>query len=414
MTRLRGPTGLILCASLAWAGSAHADAVTDWNAITIPAVAKGRPGAQGLLDIGLVQAAVHDAVQAIDGRFEPYHVKMSGAEGSREAAAVAAAYYVLIGMYPTQTDLTTTYEKYLVDHNLQNDPGLAVGKDVADAFLHLRRNPPDPPLPPYLGGTDPGEWRPTPPAFAPGGFEWMATSKPYTFESPDQFRMGPPPNLGSSRYRREYDEVRTLGALADTDNTKVKRTAAQTDLAYFYADNFPALVYRTVRAIAIERKLEIRDSARLFALVGLATADAGITAWDSKYHFSFWRPVTAIWEGNNDGNGGTVGDPDWLPFITTPNYPDHSSGANNLVGSMTRTLARFFGTDEFTFKVTSLFDPNNPKVREYEHFSDMAADVVNVRIYQGIHFRTADEVARKQGQRVAEWVFGNVLQPVER
>jgi len=299
MTRLRGPTGLILCASLAWAGSAYADAVTDWNAITIPAVGTGRPGAQGLLDIGLVQAAVHDAVQSIDGRFEPYYFEVPGATGDPAAAAAAAAYYVLIGMYPTQTGLTTTYTTYVSAHWPLGDPGLAVGQQVAEAFLPLRRNAPDPPLPPFIGGTEPGEWRPTdsflqangspgppfgpPPPFAPGGFEWMATAKPYTFKKPYKFRDGPPPALKSDQYRREYDEVRTLGARLDTAITEVKRTAKQTDLAYFYADNFPALVYRAVRAIAEKHLDHIGDSARLFALVGLATADAGIPAWDSKY-----------------------------------------------------------------------------------------------------------------------------------
>jgi hypothetical protein len=437
MTRLRGLTALIVSGALylASGGLAHADAVTDWNGTTITAVGTGRPGAQGLVDIGLVQAAVNDAVQAIEcepgrrcRRFKPYHVKMSG-EGSPEAAAAAAAYYVLIGMYPTQTALTTTYNDYVNAHGLAGDAGLAVGQQVAEAFLPLRRNPPEPPLPPFLGGTEPGEWRPTdsflqgnglpgppfgPPApFSPGGFEWMATAKPYTFKKSDKFRDGPPPALNSNRYRREYDEVRTLGARLDTATTEVKRTAAQTDLAYFYADNLPALVYRAVRAIAIEHNLKIRDSARLFALVGLATADAGITAWDSKYHFNFWRPLTAIREGDNDGNRRTVGDPDWEPIINTPNYSDHTSGANNLVGSTTRTLALFFGRDRFTFKVSSTFGLAIEKERTYKRFSAMADDVVDVRVYQGIHFRTADEVARKQGERVAEWVFERFLRPVE-
>ena len=433
MTKLRGPTSLIVCALLAWAGFAHADAATYWNAVTVTAVGTGRPGPQGLLDIALVQGAVHDAVQAIDGRFEPYHVEMSGADGSREAAATAAAYYVLIGMYPTQTALTTTYNDYVNNHGLAGDPGLAVGQQVAAAFLPLRRNPPSV-LPGDNSSTDPGRWRPTdsflqgsgpgngtpgppfgPPApFAAGGFPWMATSKPYTFKKSDKFRDGPPPALTSARYRREYDEVRTLGARLDTAITEVKRTAAQTDLAYFYADNLPALVYRAVRAIADEHLHRIGDSARLLALVGFATADAGITAWDSKYHFNFWRPLTAIREGDNDGNWRTVGDANWEPVINNPNYSDHTSGANNLVGSTTRMLARFFGKDKkFTFTVSSTFPLAIQKERQYERFSDMAEDVVNVRIYQGIHFRTADEVARKQGRRVSDWVFKRFLRPLD-
>jgi hypothetical protein len=428
MTRLGGRTGLIVCALLAGAGSAHADTVTDWNAITIPIVGTERPGAQGLLDIALVQAAVHDAVQAIDGRFEPYLVKMSGADGSREAAAAAAAFHVLIGIYPAQAGtLTPIYEDYLAAHGLAGDPGLAVGQEVAAAFVPLQRNPPSPP-PGDNSSTDPGRWRPTdsflqgnglpgppfgpPPPFAAGGFPWMATTKPFTFESHEKFRDGPPPALASSRYRREYDEVRTLGARLDTAVTEVKRTAAQTDLAYFYADNFVAIWHRALRTIAIDHELKIRHSARLFALASLAAADAGITAWDSKYHFNFWRPLTAIREGDNDGNRRTDGDAEWEPLINTPNYSDHTSGANNLTGSISRTLARFFGRDKFTFKVTSTFPLAIQKEREYKRFSDIAEDVVNVRIYQGIHFRTADAVGRQQGQRVADWVFDNFLRPV--
>jgi hypothetical protein len=432
MTKLRGPTGLIAVMCVGLAAPAFADAVTDWNAITVSAVGTGRPGAQGSVDIALVQAAVHDAVQAINGDFEPYHFEMSGATGNPAAAAAAAAYYALIGMYPTQTGLTTTYNNYVNDHGLQGDPGLAVGQQVAAAFLPLRRNPPTPP-PGDNSSTDPGRWRPTdsflkgsgagngtpgppfgpPPPFAAGGFPWLATTKPFTFDSPQKFRMGPPPHLASSRYRREYDEVRTLGARLDTAVTEVERTAAQTDLAYFYADNIPALAHRAVRAIADQHVADIGGRARLIALVSLAITDAGITAWDSKYHYNQWRPLTAIREGDDDGNSRTAGDPDWEPLINTPNYPDHASGANSLIGSSTRMLAHFFGKDKFTFKASSTFPLAILKERTYKRFSAMADDVVEVRIYQGIHFRTPDVVGRKQGERVADWVFERFLRPVD-
>jgi hypothetical protein len=433
MTRLRGSTFLIVCAFLAWAGPAHADTVTDWNAITIDAAGTGRPGPISFLDIALVQAAVHDAVQAIDGRFEPYKVEVPGADGSREAAAAAAAYYVLVGFYPEQAGtLTPTYNDYLAAHGLVGDPGLAVGQQVAAAFIPLRRNPPSP-LPGDNASTDPGRWRPTdsflqgsgpgvglpgppfgpPPPFAAGAVPWLGTTQPFTFDNPQKFRDRPPPALWSSRYRREYNEIRTLGARLDTTVTEVKRTDAQTDLAYFYADNFIALWYRALRAIADEHLHRIGDSARLFALASLAGADAVITAWDSKYHFNFWRPLTAVREGDNDLNRRTVGDPDWEPLLNTPNYADHTSGANCLTGSMTRTLRLFFRRDKFTFKVTSNFPLAILKEREYKRFSDMAQDVVDVRIYQGIHFRTADEVGRRQGQRVARWVFKKFLRPLD-
>jgi hypothetical protein len=414
-------------AAIGWSNIARADAVTDWNATTMTAVTTGTPGPVGLLDIALVQAAVHDAVQAIDGRFEPYEVEILGAVGSREVAAAAAAYSVLIGLYPSQGALTTTYNDYVNVHGLQSDPGLAVGQQVAAAILALRRNPPSP-LPGDNSSTDSGRWRPTdsfligsgpdaglpgppfgpPTPFAAGATPWLGVAAPFTLSSPAQFRLRPPPALTSAKYRREYNEVKALGARLNS-----VRTPEQTDLAYFYADNFIVLWFRTLRAIADQHLHDIGDSARLFALASLAGADAVITAWDSKYHYNFWRPLTAIREGDNDGNSQTEGDPSWEPLINTPNYPDHTSGANCLTGAMTRTLAQFFRTDKFAFTVSSTFPQAIQKEREYERFSDMAQDVVDVRIYQGIHFRTADEVGRKQGRRVAKWVFEHFLRPVD-
>ena len=149
----------------------------------------------------------------------------------------------------------------------------------------------------------------------------------------------------------------------------------------------------------------------MFALANIAAADALITAWHDKRLWNFWRPITAIQEGDNDGNPWTVGDSTWTPQLTTPAYPEYTSGANNLTASMTRVLAHLFG-DKTEFHVTSttIAAPKNDKI--YERFSDMAQDVVDVRVYQGIHFRTADEVARRQGKRSADWAVSHVLRPI--
>ena len=189
------------------------------------------------------------------------------------------------------------------------------------------------------------------------------------------------------------------------------RTADQTDLAYFWADNFIAQWHRTLRAIAEARVTHLGDSARLFALASLAPADAAITAWECKFHVNFWRPITAIREGDNDGNADTEGDPGWEPLINTPNYPDYTFGANNLTGAVTTILQSFFGTDNFEFTITS----NNALVvdnsRGYTRFSQAAEEVVDARILQGIHFRFADDEARVQGSHVAHWVFQRFLRP---
>ena len=174
----------------------------------------------------------------------------------------------------------------------------------------------------------------------------MANFDPFTLTGPMRFRADPPPALTSDRYRKDYDEVKKLGSFGSTH-----RTPAQTDIAYFYTDNFLAQWNRALRAIANKHVHRTGDSARLFALANLSVADALITSWDSKKFYVFWRPITAINEGDNDGNPRTAGDVTWLPLLATPNYPDYSSGANGVTGAFT-TLARlFFRTDKVSFSV---------------------------------------------------------------
>lgn len=168
-----------------------------------------------------------------------------------------------------------------------------------------------------------------------------------------------------------------------------------------------------MRDIAGAHVHNIDDSARLFALANLAMADAGITAWDTKFHYVFWRPVTAIQEGDNDGNPETAGDPNWQPFINTPNYPEYTSGANNVTGAVTRMLVLFFEADQMTFSIATTNGASPHQTRTYNRFSDVAADVVDVRVYEGIHFRFADLEARKQGRHVAQWTFAHFLRPID-
>jgi hypothetical protein len=404
------------------APSTGTDAATDWNAIAVQALVAAvpaRPGPVAFLDLAVVQAAVHDAVQAIDRRYEPYHVHIPGASGSPEAAAAKAAHDVLVNILPGQAaSLDTTYHDYLATHYLaEDDPGVHVGEVAAAGILALRANDgrvPNPLPPPFIGGTDPGVWRPTPslqpgppPSFAPMATPWLATVPPFTLKSNDQFRADPPPPLTSKRYTENYNETKALGARFNS-----ARTPEQTQLAYFYAGNNFILWNRVLRDIAAAQTDNIGDNARLLSLGTLAMADAVLTAWDSKFHYVYWRPITAIREGDNDGNPLTAGDPTWEPLINTPNYPEYTSGANNVVGALTRTLELYFGTDQMTFMAFSQFPLADPNTRTYYRFSDLSWDTVNVRIYQGIHFRPADEVARKQGRHVAQWVFGHFLQPI--
>lgn len=419
MVRQQLLASLAICAALSAPALARADAVTDWNEITMQAVTAARPGPSGMLDVALVHIAVHDAVQAIEKRYEPYHFEMTGAKGSRSAAAASAAHAVLISIYPAQAaSLDATYFNYLASNGLNGDPGLSVGEKAAASIVPMRRNTPNPAPPPFVGGTDIGMWRPTesflgnppaPPSFSPMVTPWLADMEPFTLTSPRRFRAEPPPALTSERYRRDYEEVKALGSLTSTE-----RTAKQTDIAHFYNENFFAQWNRVLRGVAVKRVSKVGDSARLFALANMAAADALITSWDSKRHYAFWRPLTAIRDGENDGNPSTAGDPTWQPLTNTPNYPDYTSGANNLVGAMTRSLGLFFGTDKVPFEVTSLSPLAVQKTRAYARFSHAADDVVEARIYLGIHFRFADVAARRQGERVADNAFDHFLLPIER
>lgn len=407
-----------VCGLIGVAALAYGDAVTDWNEIAQAAIVTGRPGPIGVMDSALVQVAVHDAVQAIDRRFEPYHVEVKGAQGSRSAAAAAAAHGVLVGMYPAQAaSLDATYFNYLAARGLSNDPGLLVGEKVAASILPLRRVDPSPLPAPFTGGTGIGQWRPTPsflgnppapPSNAPMAVHWMSAFDPFTLTHATRFRAGPPPALTSERYTRDYNEVKRLGAFASTE-----RTAEQTDIAYFYTDNFVAQWNRALRGIANQHLRRTGDSARLFALANLAMADALITCWDTKKFYFVWRPMTAINEGENDGNPNTAGDPTWQPLINNPNYPDYSSGANSVTAAALRATSLFFGRDRLVFDVTSNAPLAVKKTRTYTHFSDAAADVVEARIYLGIHFRFADTTARAQGQSVAEYAFNHFLLPLD-
>ena len=399
-------------ACLSWAGPASADPVTDWNVIATNAIGAGaRPGPAGILDFAMVHAAMHDAVQAFERRFKPYHVHISDASGSPAVAVAKAAHDVLAARFPAQAmALHGIYDAYLASHLLPiNDPGELVGQQAAAGILALRANDGSFPLPPpiFNGGTGAGEWRPTLPAFAPMAAAWLGAVEPFTKKFSEQFRGQPPPPLTSREYARADNEVKALGSLNSTT-----RTPEQTELSYFYSDNLLVLWERTLRGIADAHLTRLGDSARLFALANLAVADAIITAWDSKLFFNFWRPITAIREGDNDGNPRTAGDAAWLPLIATPPYSDYTSGANNLSGSITTILARFFESDKMTFSVTTFAPLAVQKTRTYHRFSDAADDMVDVRIYQGIHFRFADTAARRQGTRVANQAFRHFLRPV--
>ena len=422
---------LTLATATVLSAPAGADPISQLNVIASETIfAGGRPtGAAPLLDFAMVHAAIHDAVQAYEKRFEPYAADIQHATGSRVAAAAAAARDVLVNRFPALTaSIDAKYLVFLANHGLtEANPGRIVGQHAAAAIIQLRVGDgsyPIPAPPPNVGAPGAGNWRPT--SAAPFSAPWLGAVTSFTMEFSEQFRALPPPALNSPEYAIDYNEVKTLGGAVGY--TGVTRTPAQTQIGYFYSGNTLALFQGMLRGLVdacdvgpkqryCKSLTRLGDSARLFALGNLAGADSGITAWDSKKHFNFWRPITAIQQllpEDNDGNPQTDADPTWTPLSGTPPYPDYTSGANNVSGSFLTIVALFFGTDDVTFKVSTTAALAVPNERTYHRFSDLADDVVEARIYMGIHFRFADTAARHQGTQIATQAFNRFLRPIDQ
>ena len=409
------------------AAAEPANAVVEWNAhaaaalmnaANAPTPGAGQPPPVAAQHLAMVQGAVYDAVNSIVGGYDPYldGLPAADASASQAAAAATAAYEVLIGveMIPpfTQTVLDRLADAY--DESLDGvvdgpaeDAGVAAGHAAAETMLAERADDGRYGAFRFTPGTLPGAWQLTPPAFVNDPFAWVADVQPWTLRSTDQFGTNGPPDIRTGDYVREYDEVRLLGSIDSS-----LRTPEQTALASFYTVNPVELFNRTFRTIALREGLSLADQARLFAMIDLAAADALINCWDDKAQWSFWRPITAIRNGDTDGNPRTVGNPAWNSLIASPPYPDHPSGYN-CATSATMTAARaFFGTNRFQFDVVRIAPGVADVTRTYFRFSDVWADTIEAHVYQGIHFRSADVEGARIGRHVAQWLAGNFLQPV--
>ena len=417
MRKLKGFTGLVvLSACLVSATSAGADVVTDWNAqillysnvgnaALVPPIPVGRPGPPGLLDIALAHVAIHDAVQAIEGKFQPYSYSDSSklGVGSSAAAVAAAAHRMLVLLYSgQQSRLDAFYTAYLTSNGIDPlNPGIAVGEAAAEAIYKKHYRPTNTPFTPFFGNPVIGQWR----SAQPMASQILTVTPPFTLNRASQFRPEPPPPMTSTRYAREFDEVKALGNAASHPN-------ATTDVARFWSVNFIPQWNEAMRQIANAKGLTIGDSARMFALANLSAADAAIAAWEAKIFYNFWRPSTAIHEADNDPNAKTSGDVTWAAlFGPDPLYPDYVSGANSLTGAFTGLLALYLG-DQVSFSVKSSSPFTGTPERFYTSFSQAAQEVVDARILLGIHFRSADEDARQLGNRIALWAFQKFLRPV--
>jgi hypothetical protein len=409
----------LVLSSIVVAGPARADTVTEWNQIASDALIRdGGQGAVSSVHLAMIHGAVYDAVNAIDGEYEPYLTAPPARHWySQEAAAATAAYRILIDSRPSlvpaaQQPALAARLKPLYDATLAaiapgpaKDGGIATGNAAADAMIAARTN--DGRFGPFrfTVGSHPGEWRPVLPEFVNDPGAWLKDVKPFLAADSSQFRSAPPNPLTSAEYAEEFDEVKTVGAADSTT-----RTADQTTAARFWGTANAAGTWSALlRSIAVAQHGLIADNARLFAMLYLTAADAAITTWVDKARYSYWRPITAIREAADDGNAATTPDAGWLPLIATPPYPDHPSGLSALGGALVRTLQAFYCTDEVAFGTTTAASP--PVTRTYTRFSQAIEDIVDARVWSGIHFRIADEQGAAIGQAVARWREEHFFEP---
>lgn len=395
-----------------------ADMVILWNDVAREAVRVGASPATAVSRVfAITHAAVYDSVNALTRTHEPFLVDvLAHPKASREAAVAAAAHRALSTFYPAQAgalDEKLIASLATIPDGKAEDDGVALGRLVADQIIALRQNDGSAiVLPPYVGNTDVGQWRPQSPANTPGLTPQWADLIPFAMTSDDQFRPEAPPSLDSTAYTAAFNEVKELGSL-----TSATRTADQTDIARFWLNGggtaTPIGHFNLMaQIVAQQHGNTLEQNARLFASLNIALADAVISCWDAKYEFNFWRPQTGIREADLDGNPDTAADAAWAPLFTTPPHPSYTSGHTSNSGAAAAVLADFFGTDKIAFTLPS----QNATIaaRSYTSFSQAAEESARSRMYGGIHWSFDNIVGLNVGNAVGHYVTSNFLRPVER
>jgi len=410
----------LFAASLALAGlanssGARAEEVSDWNRNMFTAVFTAKTSPLFTTRVSaLVQAAVFDAANGAYKRYTPVHVPPAAPNGaSARAAVIQAAYASLVHLFPTQkptldlqlaaslanlTDADGTLGKSV-------ERGLDWGQYVADQIRDWRKDDGITPNPPaFLGGTNIGQWRPTPPAFASGAGPQFAYMTPWVIPSQAQFLAAGPPGLTSPQFAADFNESKLMGR-----TNSAARTADQTLFSIFWNGNTAGFWNRTALQVAERYDLSLLEKAHLLALMNLAEADAIICCWQAKYTYVFWRPITAVALADFDGNPDTEADSTWTPLLITPNHPEYPSGHSTASGASSAVLAAFFG-DGIEFSVTSELTPG--VTRYYSSFSSAELEIRDARVFGGIHYRTACIDGQALGRQVAAYVLANGLQPL--
>ena len=426
---------ICLCAVLlGTARLSAADVVVEWNNVLLDTIrATGGPPCPISRTQALVHAAIYDAVNSIARRHEPYLDFVSAPVGaSADAAAAAAAHRVLTALFPARAalyDAALTASLAAVPDGANETAGVTLGRAVADALLNERADDGTQTDPPYVIGTNPGDWRPTfpdntSPPFSPG---W-GNSMPWTLFIGDQFRPAGPLGirkmstlLSSRGYADQVNEVKVIGSRAST-----VRTAEQTRIAFFWANDVngtykpPGHLNAITQVVSRDRGLSMIENARLFALINLAMGDAGVVAWDAKYDTSIdlWRPISAIRLADTDGNPRTSADPNWEPLNSfSPPFPAYISGHATFSAAHAAVMAGYFGTDNVKFTITSE-DPFYADLgggpRTYKKFSDAAWENALSRLYLGVHYRFDATDGNRAGTDVGKYVVHNFLRSISR
>jgi PAP2 superfamily len=386
--------------------SIRGDVVTDWNNAALDAIRAGSTAPPiASRSLAILHVSIYDAVNGIARTHEPYLVQSAvSGSASREAAASAAAHEALVNLFPANVSSFDALHATIlagIPNGPQKTAGIVWGESVANQILAARANdgwnasvqPP--------GGSGPGVWVPTPPLFLPYALPQWGFVRPFAMSSSSQFRPPGPPSLDSQRYADDYEEVKELGAAVGST-----RTEEQSEIALFWADGAgtetPPGHWNSIAQIIAEAQANtLEENARLFALLNIAMADAAICAWDAKYTFDFWRPVTAIAFVEPDLN--------WMSFIVTPPFPDYVSGHSTFSAAAATVLPLFYGTEELPFTTGSDFLPG--VYRSFSTCFDAAEEAAVSRIYGGIHFRTASEDGLQAGIGIGEWTVTHYLLP---
>jgi hypothetical protein len=384
------------------------DPVLEWNVNMLQALSTAT--SSGVLQsrlAAIVETAVYSAVASFSDDAERYAgIDTPPPPGaSIDAAAIAAAHLALVSLLPAQrASLDALYANSLSARGLTTaDPGVAAGEEAAAAILALRAADGSAAAQfPYTapGAGNPGVWVPTPPAFAPASLPGWGAVTPWVMRRGSQFRVPPPPAVNSDVYVRDVEDVRDSGAL-----NSVVRTSQQTEIAKWWPPSAVILWNPIARQVAVARRLSTSENARLFALLNVAAADAAIACYESKYAYNVWRPISAI--RNADGVR-IPADPNWQPFLATPAFPEYPSAHNEISGAMAQILIALFGDTPGVAMVAH--SPANPA---FDHvwlqFGEGIDEVINARVWEGIHFRNSDEQGMRAGRCVGQFVVRHAL-----